>query len=197
MIAETERTMISEDEVVDLDVMTTEELLIERRTVMHEIQSIDAQLKDKDRRPSAPEDDSPAWDEYRGWRRRARWAFVYRKKELQDIKQVLTERRDVGAAGNLLKLRETDPAAYTAQIQAAAEKNRKTVEAIRSTGLEAMMLRAFRVFCHMHPAGSGLPDAVDARDRETLHELALFLRQTYGHDNVHKFVHDLLEDVPA
>src|SRR6478672_4446097 len=87
-------------EEVNLDALSTEDLLKERADVMVAIAEIDAQLKDKDRRPPTPEDDSPEWEEYRDWRRRARWALVYRKRDLLDIKAVLTERKDTGTVGN-------------------------------------------------------------------------------------------------
>lgn len=181
--------MIHSPEVVtkqyDYSTLTTSELLDERGEVIADIPMIAAQLQDATRRPRSREDNSPEWESYREWRRRARWALAHRRKQLQDIKAELRKRTDTGPVGHNLKLTD-EQRANAAQVEA---DRRETVRrAIASDGPDALLLRTLRVIRHVLEDGRELPDAVDAYDRETLTRLSLHLRSTYGNRTVKQYV---------
>lgn len=165
---------------VDLDALTYDELLRERADVMDAITRISTQLMDGSRRPAGKEDDGPAWEAFRSWRRRARWALAFRRKELLDIKAVLHERntanREARAARDAMACRQ--PSADVLADQAA---RRARLEAeLRETTPEALVARAYRVIRHLLNDGDELPATLDAHDRDTLGLMAVFLRARHG-----------------
>lgn len=178
-----------EVEVVNLDALTTAELLRERVDVRAAIVTILAQLQDKDRRPPAPEDNSSAWCAFRDWRKRARWALVCRRKELDQIKLILSERQDTAPVGRLMKqlASEEGRAAIAARESEVAERRERLLAALEEQTTEGLLLAAYRVIRHLLTEGAELPESLDAQDRDALGQISLALRAAYGRDAVKQF----------
>lgn len=189
--------MRTNDERIDSDLdamraMDTIDLLRERAALMARIPIIAAQIQDKERRPKTTEDESVEWCDYRDWRRRARLALAHHKHDLIQIKYILTERRDTGTAGNLLKseiqstkeLSEEEKEASKLNIERAA----RIRAAIERTDAEGMLLRLYRAIRHLLDSHiNSLPDELDADDRQALFMVGTYLRKQYGGGRVTKF----------
>lgn len=176
--------------VGDLSALTTEEVMEVRSTARVAIATIEAQLKDHARRPPGREDDSPAWNEYRSWRRNARWAVVWQRKAFEAAKRELTRRKDTGAIG-IRRERERraaeDPegaARRAAQLEEQRARLRATLD---EHGPKLLLLRAYRVIRHLLTDGEPLPSTLDGADRDALAQLALYLRDEYGKVNIQAF----------
>lgn len=201
---------VTPNDVIDLESLTFEQLVQERASVKAEIAEITAQLRDASRRPASPEDDSGEWEDYRAWRRRARWALVYRGKEFEAIKallvQRLEERRQLNAeqrAQNLARHVAEQPkalktpeqwAAHHAQI--AAQKATLLEDLRDEGGADALLLRVKRVLSHLLPAGVGhvaMVERLDETDQQTLADLSVYLLNRYGRANVKAYIRDEME----
>jgi hypothetical protein len=188
-------TQMLDIEVVNLDELSTEELLRERSDAKVAIARIEAQLKDKDLRPTTPENDSPEWDTYRDWRRRARWAVVHQREELEQIKDLLRHRQDVGKVGHLLAVAAGEPKSIEAQaeIEAREAEGKARGERLQADlageSAEGLLLRAYRVLRHLlNEHVNTLPDSLDEADRDNLRLVGMFVRKRYGTGRTKAFI---------
>ena len=174
---------------IDLDSLTTEQLLEERGLVKGEIHEIATQLMDKDRRPPEPEDDSPAWCAFRDWRRRARWALTHRRKELEEIKQLLRERQDVALASRLLRVASGAP---TTEDLLGHERALRLRKALESHSADMLLLWAYRLLRRLLDGRyvNSFPDELNEADRDALRMIGMHLRQAYGVGSVKRFTLD-------
>lgn len=186
-------------EEIDLETLSLADLLRERADVKTEIQHISTQLVDPNRRPPAPEDDSPEWGEFRDWRRRARWALVYRKKELEDIKELLRQRQAEAHAERERRQAEAvflDPesachsAEEYAQLRASAIDRRGALLETLKQGdaSDRLVLQLYRALRRMIGDGDGWPGALDSSDQEAIREASILLRSKYTSRGVRGFV---------
>lgn len=205
MIADQRNDYQDDIEEVDLESMTLEELVTEKVAVKDEIRQIQAQLMDATRRPESPEDDSPEWVEYRDWRRRARWALVYRQREDGDIKTLLVERQRERYEANQQRKAEAGfqaPEAachtleeYEALRASATQRRAALLAALNDDGIpEKMVLRLYRVVRHLIPDGNGWPEDLDEDDKDALREAAIFLRSKFTSSGIRDFVAGRLSD---
>jgi hypothetical protein len=196
---------IDDIEVVDLEAMTLEELVAEKVAVNDEVRSIQAQLMDATRRPETTEDDSPEWGVYRDWRRRARWALVYRRREADDITVLLVQRQQERAEENQRRKAEAvmlapesachTPEEYATLRASATERRQSLLAALTADGAaDALVLRLYRAVRHLIGHGDGLPEELDADDRSALSEAAIFLRSRFTSSGVRNFVDGRLSD---
>lgn len=185
-----ERMVASDGEdVIDLDSLTTAELLRERADAMTAIPMITAQLQDKDRRPPSPEDDSPEWEEYRDWRRRARWALAHQKADLVTIRNILSERKDAGTVGNLLKMQTAALEELTETQRLYIERGKLIREELAGSSSEGLLLRAYRIIRHLlHDQINTLPDVLDEDDRRALALVGIHCRTRYGVGRLRKYI---------
>ena len=193
-------TQLLDFEEVDLSRMNLEELLRERADCKTEIQHIATQLVDPNRRPTTTEDDSLEWVKFRDWRRRARWALVYRKRELEDIKDLLRVRQVESHAERERKYAEAvrlapESACHTQEeynrLRASAVERRQTLlETLNSPDApELLILRLYRVLRRLLPDGEDLPVTMDTADRRALSMASVFLRSRFTTGGVKDFVH--------
>lgn len=192
-------------EEIDLETLTLEELLQERADCKIEVAHIATQLMDPNRRPPPPEDDSPEWVDFRDWRRRARWALVHRKKELEDIKELLRRRQDEQHQEREQRratavLLAPEAACHTQEeydrLRASATARRATLlTTLQENGAEPLLLRLYRTVRRLIGDG-GLPAAIDPYDRETLQYTSIYLRSKYTTQGVRNFVTSTLDPAP-
>lgn len=192
-------------ETVNLDAMTFEELLAEKVAVKDEVRRIQAQLMDATRRPATPEDESPEWVAYRDWRRRARWALVFRQREDGDIKALLVERQRERQEENQRRRAEAvllapESACHTAEeyeaLQASAiERRASLLAALNAEGsADRLVLRLYRAARHLIGDGNGFPDEMDEDDRAAIREASIYLRSRFTTGGVRNFVDGCLSD---
>lgn len=172
-------------EEINLDALTTEQLLVERDDVVVAISRIATSLQTQPGRPVTPEDESPAWRAYRDWRRRARLALDHKRRELVDIKACLRERKDAATASRQRRISENRATEHDLK---ALERGRQLREALSEQSDEALLLRVYRVIRHLLPGGEPLPSSLDAADRDALSMLSIRLRNAYGSGNLQAFV---------
>lgn len=188
-------------EEVDLTALTFEELLAEREAVGAEITDIGTQLVNRVGRPAWDEDDSPEWDRFRDWRRRARWALMHRKRELAEIKTLLVQHHESRRAANEERKKTAQATAKVLQFhtEAEAEAYRSSARGRKAAlletlatpdGQEALLLRLYRVVRHLLPDGGDLPPQVTDDDREALGDVAKYLRHRFTTSGVREFVTD-------
>jgi len=178
----------TDTETINLDEMTTPELLHERGLVKVAIAEIAAQLKDATRRPAAPEDDSPEWEAYRDWRRRARWAEVHQRRDLETIKQILRERHDTHRAASLLRHGLASAITQSLEDQALIQARRERLrQALREQTPTLLVLRLSRVIRRLIGANHEMPETMDQADRDALTQMAMLLKSEYGREAVKAF----------
>lgn len=170
---------------IDVVALSTEALLQFRAELVASIPLIATQLQDPERRPPSPEDDSPTWQAFRAWRRRARWALALKRSQLARVKNALTERKALGTAARRLRLADGVPTEHDLQQQA---RGRALREALASQSDMALLLRAYRIIRHLLRDGEDLPETLDESDREALSRLSIRLRNAYGTGRLQAFV---------
>lgn len=181
-----ERTLIDPNDIGlgDLDAMPTEELLNLRDELKANVPMIVAQLQDKNRHPATREDDSPAWEAYRAWRRRARWALAHRQQWLVAVKGQLRVRHDTATAARQARMAPDESTDTRALYE---ERGRRLREQLEDQTDLALLLRAYRLVRHLLGEGE-LPETLTEADRDTLSMLALKLRREFGQGRVNTFV---------
>lgn len=212
VIAVPDVTSVAEHEEngINMDAMTADELIAERMDVWAEITGIEAQLADPTRIMAL------GADEYVLWRKRAIWALRYRKLDLRNVGDALMARRlqDLRAREAEQKAaRDAEKAAVAEQKRLNKiengwrpkgsakkkdgpsipfeEQERRRIDAQRRRGdvvaalqgkggSEGLLLRMAVVIRHITLPGDDLPETFPDECRETLKEFSCFLKQRYG-----------------
>lgn len=174
-----------EIEQISFESLSTEDLLRERARVKVLIADIATQLQTQPGRPYTPEDESPEWNAFRAWRRRARWALVHHRRDFETIKELLRSKRDVSIANHRLRLAEQGPTEHDLAQQ---ERGRQLRIALAEQDEMALLLRCYRLVRHLLPDSVDLPDTLDQDDRDALSLLSIRLRNAYGTGNLKAFV---------
>ncbi len=156
-------------EAIGLDDMTTDELRERLARVELSITDIKEMLND-DTRPDL------MGDSYTDWRRRAIWARMKLKKGRKQITAALEVRR--------IEAREAEKAAriqrHAESVKRGHEQRSRVLSSLGSTGVDGLLLRVRVVLDHLLPPGQPLPEVLTDEDRQTLHLLQIYLRDTYG-----------------
>lgn len=198
-----------DDEVIDLDAMTADELIAERALVWSEIQHIEAQLADPMRIYDL------GADEYVVWRKRAVWALRYCKIDLRNVGDALMARRlanlreseerkraekeaeraaqkeqarlnrlangwDPNAPKKTPKVTPSTPAVSPEELERRRQRRADVVVALQGNGGTDGLLLRMAVVLHHLTGGGDLPIDFPEECRQTLGDLSVYLKHRYG-----------------
>jgi hypothetical protein len=195
-------------ESTSLDSMSYAQLLERRMAVKTAITTISTHLMTQERRPPTREDDSPAWATFREWRRRARSALLYRRKEFEYIKKLLRERQNSVQQTRQQRLASLPlpspesilhtPEEYQLLSETARERRVALLDRLNGEGgADTLVLRLYRVARHLIGEGDGFPPQLDPSDIDAVKAASIYLRSKYTSGGVHRYVRTAYEDLPS